>query len=828
MMQSLQEHNPLTITGIGRYPYAGYYLEFYSYMSHLSSTDENGYPIAYGLIPTTPIDLSPLDVSKLRFTNMSAPEKEYDLIVDWYTLLAKEKKSQSGDEWFQQQVNEIAATDSKKGAIKVPEQYKTLTKGVTIPEGCDITVYNDLEMAQGFNDDFVFRIEKDASLRFSYPFSFTPYIDYQGTVFENNGGTFYSEKGCKYGEFPQQTKNGYIIHSVGGRNVFEDANIITSKPLLKATGATKSTLEITEGYYQYKYNEASFVSGNVDMTMNGGEMVSNCKFFLEPTTFTMYDGYVIGNEQLVSATLTNYIGGSIAGASTILSDNGVIGDKMDFSHHQTIWFWSGVARVSGKSYLPEVINYNDGTIHTLLLTSAIEYEINLAGCWSCFLGQKGCLMKGDGEYVMTMEDFKKLTFRDMPDDMEAYFDSSDNSVKLKKITNSGDDLQDFLDSLGKDDRGTEEDPVPVTPGPGGLDIDDDLNIGDDLQLFIDGGGNGNGDGSDDKGFVRLKGGNIIIKPGCSVRFRDIYLDGCDGTNYIEVGGTLIIDINVYIRLFKEWPVRVLPGGKVIVEGGDFSESNGGISNDGGTVEIIKIIYKPQDKNNPAIDNKKGTVIIHDGDFDCHGDHGCVYNRDGGEMTFHGGSFSGGVYNYGTMYIHNGHFRPGKGNGGVFNYGIRFIVYGGVFDDEDNYPGLDTDTESTVCGCAVITRIHLRDKGVIRFTSPLEVLIRIHVYIENNGRYVLVGGDGKYRFTLDDFKKIEWILPDGYVVTYNEEDGTADMSDTSGVIEIMDSSEISDEDVIYDLGGFVVGKWMDRESLAPGVYIVKNKKMYIGR
>ena len=49
-----------------------------------------------------------------------------------------------------------------------------------------------------------------------------------------------------------------------------------------------------------------------------------------------------------------------------------------------------------------------------------------------------------------------------------------------------DDLQDFIDGLGDDEYGTEEEPVIVPVNPDGLLVDGTTNIEDDLQLFIDG------------------------------------------------------------------------------------------------------------------------------------------------------------------------------------------------------------------------------------------------------------------------------------------------------------------------------------------------------
>ena len=49
-----------------------------------------------------------------------------------------------------------------------------------------------------------------------------------------------------------------------------------------------------------------------------------------------------------------------------------------------------------------------------------------------------------------------------------------------------DDLQDFIDGLGDDEHGTEENPVVVPVNPDGLLVDGTTNIDDDLQLFIDG------------------------------------------------------------------------------------------------------------------------------------------------------------------------------------------------------------------------------------------------------------------------------------------------------------------------------------------------------
>lgn len=61
--------------------------------------------------------------------------------------------------------------------------------------------------------------------------------------------------------------------------------------------------------------------------------------------------------------------------------------------------------------------------------------------------------------------------------------------KVEKFVDNSDDLQDFIDGLG-DNKGTEDAPIEIPVGENGLTIDKDVAI-DDLQLFINGGGDVN-------------------------------------------------------------------------------------------------------------------------------------------------------------------------------------------------------------------------------------------------------------------------------------------------------------------------------------------------
>jgi len=99
-----------------------------------------------------------------------------------------------------------------------------------------------------------------------------------------------------------------------------------------------------------------------------------------------------------------------------------------------------------------------------------------------------------------------------------------NEIGREADVSNSDDLQDFINSLaGSDDKGTEEDPKKIPVSPDGMDVDTDVNVSDDLQLFIDGAGN-NGGGSVAVKFTR--GLINISNEACGWQFRNvIFSDG---------------------------------------------------------------------------------------------------------------------------------------------------------------------------------------------------------------------------------------------------------------------------------------------------------------
>lgn len=240
---------------------------------------------------------------------------------------------------------------------------------------------------------------------------------------------------------------------------------------------------------------------------------------------------------------------------------------------------------------------------------------------------------------------------------------------------------------------------------------------------------------------------------------------------IYVYGTLIIDVDVYVRFFRYRFIHVMPGGRVILRGGRIDTFG-------------DLIY-----------NAGGTVICEDGDARYSGEGHGIVNTESGTISISGGSFIGGVHNRGngTISISGGFISHGSGVAVSNSGGGRIDITGGTicgfyprggqggFDspDIDNSNGtiwvtdgiigengsgvIRTYGDLWIGGGTRVREIWMHRLARIHIISKLTVKIRFRFFVEGEFDIdvpIFIGAEG-YKLTEEDLKMIDIELPTGY-------------------------------------------------------------------
>ena len=323
------------------------------------------------------------------------------------------------------------------------------------------------------------------------------------------------------------------------------------------------------------------------------------------------------------------------------------------------------------------------------------------------------------------------------------------------------------------------------------------------------------------------GGDVEIPEGSCISLTNIYVDGLGGTKRIYVYGTLIIDINVYIRNFGGCAIHVRPGGHVIYRGNG-GGATGFIYNEGGRVTIEQ--GEMGGGYGFGIVNIDGTVEIFCGCKDTETPtkiYGGIQNGNanggGGTIHIYGGDiYEGGIVNHGTIYIHGGTFHSPGGRPTIENHG-EIHLDGGLVDGD-----IYTYNDLHLCGCASVTDIYLRGGKTIYVTERLQIKLRIHVFIQGtfgDGSCIAIGKGG-YVLTEEDLKLIEIILPDGYEWEYDNERHAILVKQTTGIRDIECNGNTAAP--VYTLKGQKAGTTAEGENIGEGIYIINGKKRIVKR
>lgn len=406
---------------------------------------------------------------------------------------------------------------------------------------------------------------------------------------------------------------------------------------------------------------------------------------------------------------------------------------------------------------------------SIRLLSSMQDTWIIDGNWDEYDVNEPCTIVSGYNYAVTKDDYSRMQFVNLPDDMETSYDETNHVVVLRKKI---DVLQCIIDG-GTDC--TADGNVPLEEGTTDIGCE---NSDDPLQCAVDATIDGQ---NHPTGRIAVCCCDIFpngipsvrilrIHRGSSLTLRYVDFEANKGEEqYIYVSGTLIIDIDVYIRRFHRF-IHIMPGGHVIWRGGH-------------TEDVDEVIY-----------NEGGTVEIEGGTFG-----GRITNLGGGTINITGGTFNGGIENYGTLTIHGGGggvIIRGNGGSGIINrsggnititgnvtithdgdsgssgtiYDIENHGENGILRIEDGVTiGINgggsiwSETDIWLGGDVKVTDIHIK-KGVrIHIISKLTVIWRIHFFVIDEFEVYNVfisGGDG-YKLTDEDFENTRVELPDGY-------------------------------------------------------------------
>jgi len=718
----------------------------------------------------------------------------------------RKKTGISNADDLQRLLDDIAArgvaTEDKPETITIPANGITIDKFIWVKSKCHaVLTGGPIKIDIPTYDHCAFWIEDGASLKLT-DISFDCNRGTDVThYFYVYGGKLYVGYNVKFINNNITQHSGFCYLGLSGeieywprQSVFKSANEIIS-----GTGYVNMYGSIESAGCAINASDVLLCWGTVT---GGGDVVIKANNITVTETGTTIKSSYNGVSTLVSSNKAEYLTGTYVGSNVKILASAII---------------------SGHLKMPTLLLCDGAVIEA---RSALENEWVIDCCtdWSKYAVET-TIVKGAYSYILTQADFNKMKFINLPENREAYYDTVSHSVKLRVAFNSSDPLQEFIDGLGDDDKGTEDDPVVIKPGVDGIDIDKDIDNTDDLQALID----GLADNGKDYKEMRFNGGNIYIRPGGCFTFRNIYLNGCNGKNHIYVYGTLIIDINVYVHGFIDKFIHVCPGGRIIWRNGNSEGTSEIIYNEGGTIDIYGGTISGG--GNGCIVNINGTINIYGGNNGTYSTtiNGYVINGDSGHTSgtihiYDGTVISGGITNYGTLIVDGGTINGGDSYG-ITNYGDLRVQGGTV----TGYSGISiwTHKHFYLCGCANVSDIYLAKGARINITERLTVKIRIHFIVDGGfelGTPIVIGIGG-YALTDDDVKLIEVVLPNGFKWEYDKTLRAIIIKSTSGIEEITSSDESETSD-IYNLYGVKVGKVSEKNNLPDGLYVINGKTVML--
>lgn len=680
---------------------------------------------------------------------------------------------------LQAKIDEIAVAGNtsanNKEQILLSSYGMTINKRITIPQNCYVDISGGpLKICPKekeslfFDDDMVFDVSDNSGLS----------LHDISVDFNNSGG---------YGslfKLDGQKSTVYIGEQVTFDNCVPSIVDGPSFSWSLASLAEGSTFVYSSGEFCTENDFA--IEGRGNVTIKGGRLFSNGSTIRNANCVTMYGGVVdgSGNSSCIVVPCIIYAdtfdfyygtvghkelenGGHVAADVMVLRNGTFLGKSIMLTVGEKCNITATEFSAQPRIYLYE----SDATLELPGVQPLYEYSVY--ALWNKDFYNK--------PIVNGIVDPKFVTFDSLPDDVEPYFDKERKSISLVNEIEDANTLQGWLDNLSSGDIPKDEEvelPIPS----GGVDADGTIEVGKGLQWVLD----GMGTGKESKPFYVGVNTNITIISGTTLTLRNLnILSKVDkeDNGYIYVSGTLIIGININITRIHRL-IRVLPGGKVIWKGG----------NGEGTDITKEFIYVEKDGK---LEYRGGTIT--GGEYGFHG-LGTIYIYDG---TIGGTTYGGYTYPSGTTYIYGGNIIGNYYNGGAtYIYGCSFGSgnttvsdgKGNIYNAGNLYVGGDSNFS--------YGNIYNEKTGKIYIIGKLNVIIRIHINITDIylDSPIVMGADG-YVLTEDDLKKIQIILPDGYLWKYDATLGGIIITTASGV-ETLASDKVTAAQY-YDASGRIV-------------------------
>jgi len=741
----------------------------------ITATDDTKYGASNASISAATPYYHPLtesDIDHIKYLPAEGSKDDYEVYLETIPVPAgatgdettyakvRKKEALSGADDLQALLNDIAArgtaTESKPETITIPAGGIVLDHYITVPSKCHATLTGGpIKFDKAITGHCAITIYSNASLNLK---NITldcnngiPASDY----FYVLGGKLYVDSDVAFQNNSIEHTAGFCYLQDGGELEYGPQNSVFKCQRFAIQAYGKNTIKMY-GSMECKEQTIAAPESNVRViwctVAGGGDFVISASFIEVTESVAAPERTTIRNTRkpelsrgLITAKTARYAAGTYDGEYIVVEESAEIYGDLEMPKLQL----DPAAKLYAMSPLE----------HEWVITSYgwIKWPIQTP------------FIQGGGNYVLTQADFEKMKFENLPEGLEAYYDEKTHSVMLRKTIPDADALQEFIDHLEEDKKGTEEDPITIIPDSDGLDIDKDIDRTDDLQALIDGLKKG---GKEPNKEVRFCGGNIYIRKGGCFTFTNLRINGCGGDNHIYVYGTLIIDINVYIHNFRGTFIHVKPGGRVIWRGG-ISEiiTSEIIYNEGGTVDFES--GEIGGNGGGGIINIGGTVNIYE---ETHitcttwGISNGTPEQPNGTVHVYGGHIGGGIINHGTLIVDGGTIDGGDSNPGIKNYGTLNIQGGNVYGGGGKQ-GIWSETDFYLCGCANFHDIYIARGVRIYITEKLRVLFRVHFIVDGGFKTdtpILIGGKG-YELTWEDFGYVRFEILPGYIKPqYDEE------------------------------------------------------------
>lgn len=770
----------------------------------------DGYAIAMGY---DGYQLTESDMQKISVRNKSTSSinlKDYEKRLEGNSIVMRKIVKD-----LQSDINN--APDNTETTIDL-DNYGELTTGILIPKGKKIkmTGTKNVTLASNFTGDYIFRTEDDAQLDITIPgfsgYSSTSLPKYgfvagyaESKIQVNQLGTntlslpntlLAVEKGGTIDCYANISTKGVYIAAGGTMNIYsENGEVETS------TTDEGGTVNITG---QVKFNETFTSLGNTSLL---SENITSLKELI----LGKYSNITFTNKWVKPVALNisfkdndysldhTYI--KFVSSTTMLSGFETVRFSLLDAH--SAYFDDNAKQISieevdkaALALIDEQYNSADTRANSCaskireLLTSIEKYfssgslTADERDFYLAWLEKANAALDNGEDELSKINSVRPVFYgkKSMPYQEEAivyaknWISEAEWSIKeveselnslvssRKKTFSNTDDLQDFLNNLGKNNETTEDNPATVTIADGTVLDNIEIPEGTHVEMNIE------GDSNDDlQAFID---GLVTVKYGSSLRLNGNYVVRGENTSAtLLVHGTIDIYATIILEGTKTEVVHIYNGGTVNWRG---NMTSGKIVNEGtlnlysGTTEYVE---------------NRGTAQHYAGI--CHHivNHETYYLK-GGSINTIGTEYGYAFENYGTAHLTGGTIVSSKTL--IINYvNSKTYIDGVKLDDSNATSTIISYSDFHIRGDYSPKHIVL-DNGVrINFITVWTV--RWHItFIDNRTtiRKVIFHSD---EFDLnDDFIKfIDFDLPDGYRWYYNATENGIELRDT----KVYDSDDL---------------------------------------